>query len=109
MTFLPPLFLFILIDQRQDEPSLAVSKVQTAQQRAQYTTLWDPLHLLIQLTSEPHYVIADVQLELLLDLLRSGLLDIRAIRPRAFPLARLPEAMEAAAHANNLECVVVKP
>ena len=33
----------------------------------------------------------------LLDLLRNGLLDIRAIRPRVYPLAALPEAMEAAA------------
>jgi alcohol dehydrogenase len=33
----------------------------------------------------------------LLDLLRSGLLDIRPIRPRVFPLTALPEAMEAAA------------
>jgi hypothetical protein len=45
----------------------------------------------------------------LLDLLRSGLLDIRPIRPRVFPLAALPEAMEAAAVAGNLECIVVQP
>jgi alcohol dehydrogenase len=45
----------------------------------------------------------------LLDLLRSGLLDIRPIRPRVFPLMALPEAMEAAAAAGNLECIVVKP
>jgi alcohol dehydrogenase len=45
----------------------------------------------------------------LLDLLRSGLLDIRAIRPRVFPLAALPEAMEAAATAGNLECIVMQP
>ena len=38
----------------------------------------------------------------LLDLLRSGLLDIRAIRPRVYPLAALPEAMEAAATAGSL-------
>jgi alcohol dehydrogenase len=45
----------------------------------------------------------------LLDLLRSGLLDIRAIRPRVYPLAALPEAMEAAAGAGNLECIVMHP
>jgi alcohol dehydrogenase len=45
----------------------------------------------------------------LLDLLRSGLLDISAIRPRAYPLARLPEAMEAAATAGSLEYVVIQP
>ena len=45
----------------------------------------------------------------LLDLVRAGLLDIRAIAPRVFPLAALPEAMEAAAKAGNLEYVVVKP
>jgi alcohol dehydrogenase len=45
----------------------------------------------------------------LLDLLRSGLLDISAIRPRVYPLAALPEAMEAAASASNLECIVMQP
>ena len=45
----------------------------------------------------------------LLDLLRSGLLDIRRIQPRVFPLAALPEAMEAAATAGNLEYIVVQP
>ena len=45
----------------------------------------------------------------LLDLLRSGLLDISAIRPRVYPLAALPEAMEAAAGAGNLECIVMQP
>jgi alcohol dehydrogenase len=45
----------------------------------------------------------------LLDLLRSGLLDIRAIRPRVYPLAELPAAMEAAASAGNLECIVMQP
>jgi len=45
----------------------------------------------------------------LIGLLRAGLLDISAIRPRCFPLAALPEAMEAAARAGNLECVVVQP
>lgn len=45
----------------------------------------------------------------LLDLLRSGLLDIGPIRPRVYPLAVLPEAMEAAATAGNLECIVVQP
>jgi alcohol dehydrogenase len=45
----------------------------------------------------------------LLDLLRSGLLDISSIRPRVYPLAALPDAMEAAATAGNLECIVVMP
>jgi alcohol dehydrogenase len=45
----------------------------------------------------------------LLDLVRTGLLDVRSIRPRLFPLTALPEAMEAAATAGSLECVVVQP
>jgi len=45
----------------------------------------------------------------LLDVLRSGLLDISPIRPRVYPLAALPEAMEAAAAAGSLECIVVQP
>jgi alcohol dehydrogenase len=45
----------------------------------------------------------------LLDLVRSGLLDATPIRPRIYPLAALPEAMEAAATAGSLECVVVEP
>ena len=45
----------------------------------------------------------------LLELLRSGLLDISAIRPRVYPLADLPTAMEAAATAGNLECIVMQP
>jgi alcohol dehydrogenase len=45
----------------------------------------------------------------LLELLRSGLLDITPIRPRVFPLAALPEAMEAASTAGNLELIVMQP
>jgi alcohol dehydrogenase len=45
----------------------------------------------------------------LVDLARAGLLDFRAIRARSFPLEALPEAMEAAATAKALECVVVTP
>ncbi|HTR12352.1 MAG TPA: zinc-binding dehydrogenase, partial [Roseiarcus sp.] len=45
----------------------------------------------------------------LLHLVRAGLLDIGAITPRVFPLGALPEAMEAAAKASNLEFVAVKP
>jgi len=45
----------------------------------------------------------------LIGLLRAGLLDISAIRPLRFPLAALPDAMEAAARAGSLECVVVQP
>jgi alcohol dehydrogenase len=43
----------------------------------------------------------------LVDLAQSGLLDLRAIRARTFPLEALPEAMEAAATAEALECVVM--
>jgi alcohol dehydrogenase len=43
------------------------------------------------------------------ELTRSGLLDLGAIRVRAFPLDALPAAMEAAAQADGLECIVVKP
>ncbi len=45
----------------------------------------------------------------LLELLRNGLLDISPIRPHVYPLAALPEAMEAAATASNLECIVMQP
>jgi alcohol dehydrogenase len=45
----------------------------------------------------------------LFGLLRVGLLDISPIRPVTFPLSRLREAMDAAASASNLECVVVQP
>ncbi len=45
----------------------------------------------------------------LVDLARAGLLDLRAIRARSFPLESLPAAMEAAATAEALECVVVTP
>ena len=45
----------------------------------------------------------------LLDLLRSRLLDITPIRPRIYPLAELPAAMEAAAAAGNLDYIVMQP
>lgn len=45
----------------------------------------------------------------LVELVRSGLLDLSPILPKVFPLADLPEAMDAAAAAGNLEIVVVKP
>jgi alcohol dehydrogenase len=45
----------------------------------------------------------------LIELVRSGLLDLNAIKPRVFPLGALREAMEAAATAGNLEIVVVRP
>src|ERR1700716_1066070 len=48
---------------------------------------------------------ADAYLRLL-DLVRSGLLDIANIRPRVFPLTALPEAMQAAATAGNFETIV---
>lgn len=44
----------------------------------------------------------------LLDLIRSGQLDLTAIRPRTFALHELPEAMRAAASAGNLECIVMR-
>lgn len=40
---------------------------------------------------------------------RGGRLDVTAIRPKVYPLAELPAAMEAAQSAGNLECVVVNP
>jgi len=45
----------------------------------------------------------------LLDLLRSGLLDLSPIRPRVYPLAALPQAMDAAASAGNLDYIVMQP
>jgi alcohol dehydrogenase len=45
----------------------------------------------------------------LVDLARAGLLDLRAIRVRSHPLESLPAAMEAAATADALECIVVTP
>jgi alcohol dehydrogenase len=45
----------------------------------------------------------------LLELVRSGLLDLSPIQPRLYPLADLPRAMEAAAGARNLEYVVIRP
>ncbi|WP_137927981.1 zinc-binding dehydrogenase [Cupriavidus sp. 2SB] len=43
----------------------------------------------------------------LFDLVRAGLLDMTPIRPIVFPLAALPEAMDAAATSSNFECVVM--
>jgi alcohol dehydrogenase len=45
----------------------------------------------------------------LVDLARAGLLDLKAIRTRSFPLDALADAMEAATTAGGLECVVVNP
>ena len=45
----------------------------------------------------------------LLGLVRAGLLNIGAIVPTIFALEDLPQAMDAAGKATNLECVVVKP
>lgn len=45
----------------------------------------------------------------LIELVRGGLLDLNAITPRIFAFGALHEAMEAAAAANNLEIVVVRP
>jgi alcohol dehydrogenase len=45
----------------------------------------------------------------LLELVRCGLLDLGALRPRVFPLSELPEAMNAAENAGSLEYVVAQP
>jgi len=45
----------------------------------------------------------------LIELIHGGVLDLDAIRPRLFALAALPEAMEAAASANSLGIVVMRP
>jgi alcohol dehydrogenase len=45
----------------------------------------------------------------LLDLVRAGLLDLAAVKPRVYSMQQLPEAMDAAAHAKGLECVVIDP
>src|SRR6202012_836831 len=45
----------------------------------------------------------------LLDLVRSGQLDLTRIAPRTFPLAALSDAMAAAEAAGKFEIVVVKP
>lgn len=47
--------------------------------------------------------------ERLIGLVRSGRLDLSALTPRMFPLAKLPEAMDAAAEATSLEYVVAQP
>jgi alcohol dehydrogenase len=45
----------------------------------------------------------------LLDLVRGGLLDLNKHRAKVYPLADLVEAMDAAAEAGNLECVIAQP
>ena len=45
----------------------------------------------------------------LLGLVRAELLDLKPIRALQFPLEALSAAMDAAANATNLECVVVEP
>jgi alcohol dehydrogenase len=45
----------------------------------------------------------------LLALVRSGLLDLKAIQAQSFGLADLPAAMDAAANSSGLSCVLVKP
>lgn len=44
----------------------------------------------------------------LLDLVRSGQLDMGAIRPHVYPLQALPAAIDAAAAAGNFECIVLQ-
>jgi alcohol dehydrogenase len=44
-----------------------------------------------------------------LALVKAGRLDLAAIAPRTYPLASLPEAMDTAASAGNLEAVVIAP
>jgi len=43
-----------------------------------------------------------------LAMVRAGHLDLTAIKPRAYPLAELPLAMEAARTAGSLESFVIK-
>jgi alcohol dehydrogenase len=50
---------------------------------------------------------ADAHLKVL-NLLRTGRLDITPIKPRVYPMGDLPEAMEAARTADSLKCVVVR-
>lgn len=45
----------------------------------------------------------------LLELLRTGCLDLSPIVPKVFTFADLPDAMNAAANAKSLECVIVGP
>ena len=45
----------------------------------------------------------------LFELVRAGLLDLRAVRPQVFPLAELRAALDAAERAGSLESVVVMP
>ena len=45
----------------------------------------------------------------LIELVRGGLLDIGALRPKVFSMPALAEAMDAAAEAGSLEVVVVRP
>ena len=45
----------------------------------------------------------------LLELLRTGRLDLGPIVPRVFKLADLSDAMNAAANAKSLECIIVGP
>jgi alcohol dehydrogenase len=49
---------------------------------------------------------ADAYLRLLA-LIRAGLLDLRSIRTRTFPLDAVPAAVDASASAKSSECVVV--
>jgi len=43
----------------------------------------------------------------LLSFVSAGMLDMTAIRPLTFPLRSLPEAIERATTASNMECVVI--
>jgi len=44
----------------------------------------------------------------LLDLMRSGQIDLSVIRPRILPLSELPQGMALASDASNFECVVMR-
>jgi alcohol dehydrogenase len=67
------------------------------------TVMWNDLEILGQ------FMYPANAYRRLLELVRSGLLDITAICPRVYPLPNLAEAMDAAATADSLECVVVQP
>jgi hypothetical protein len=41
-------------------------------------------------------------------MVRGDRLDVTSIKPKVYPLAELPAAMEAALNAGSLECAVVR-
>ena len=66
----------------------------------------DPAQILIGVTS---FMYPASAYRSVLALVRSGALEISTINPKVFPLTELAAAMDAAASAGRLECVVMKP